>query len=58
MFNQQEYIAVANRLAPRFEVDRLPVVSRPFLQQYLQRVKHALHDCSKTSEGSNNAQGT
>lgn len=40
-FNQQEYIGILNRLAPRFDINRLPVVSRPFLQQYLQRVKQA-----------------
>lgn len=57
-FNQQEYIAVLNRLAPRFDVNRLPVVSRPFLQQYLQRVKHTLLDRSNMSEGPKNAQGT
>ena len=40
-FNQQEYIGILNRLAPQFDVNRLPVVSRPFLQQYLRRVRQA-----------------
>jgi hypothetical protein len=38
-YNRREYHEVLQRLAPRFDVNRLPVISRPFIMNYFEQIK-------------------
>lgn len=38
-FNHEEYHRILQRLVPRFDINRLPVISRPFIMQYFAQVR-------------------